>query len=432
MQKVKLWVLVLAICIAAIGMGQNITTTYAAQTWTTWNLSFEGSTLRTIVPNGLTGEQSRISWLIEMADRSTATTDPLHQDSNGIIKPGDLIVVTNSMLMWFDLTCDQLATTNGGGGMLRGVWQIQRDGSNNLNFKRITNGNNYAPNLFYPGSKPGLNGSGTQILGNYGTQNVDNGFTWAIEHEANPVVTGVTGRSISEIDTGKYYDKDGVFVQIQGTIANSNVSLSTLKSKGIDSHYDVDNRSGVEGRAAYTLTYRIPASDAEWRQEINIRVTQNNFGALSTMVISNSIAGYEGQTVKYVADPLLRGGNISADSTQYFSMSGYSLQFYNLPWTSHAGTNSWSNTDLGTGNLAGIGAPTIAYPAPFIEMRPDINAMPAYFKMKFNLQCIDNQLADSTRTNALDCQYFDVNKQQAPQTFSQGASLDLNMDFGIH
>lgn len=429
MKKLKFICLAVVIAILLVTLQFNTPIVRAAQTWTTWNLPFENGTIRVIVPNALANAQSRISWLVEMADRSTVTTNPLNQDLDGLISPGDIIVCTNKMLMWFDLTNDGSGTTNGGGGMLRGLWQLHLDGSNNLNFKRIINAYNYSPNLLYAGSKPGLQGSGISFLGNFGA-NVDNGVTWGIEHEQSPVVTPFTGVSISSVDNGPYHNEDGVFVQIQGRIG------SGILAPGIDSRYDTDARAGYIGSTTYTLTYRIPASLNEFKQEISLNVVSNNFGLLGTAVISNNLAGYDegSYAMKLVADPELVKGKDSApapyevtiDTNTYFSLSGYNLKFYNEPFFTHPNNVYWMETSAGgNGKLAGIGGPNQTYKVPFYVIIPEKSSMPAFYQNNYRLQCIDNP-GGTNKCNALDLQLFDSSRT-GQYTWTQGSNINQNM-----
>ena len=414
---------------AVLAAALMLATSMAQASWTTWNSSFEGGTLKVLYPSALANDQARIGWMIEMADRSTKTTNPLGNNPDGLIEPGDIVVCSNSMLMWFDVTSAGGVTTNGGGGLLRGLWTIHRDGSNNLNFERIVNAYNYAPNLMFAGSNPSVEGSGHSVLGNYGETNVDNGVSWAVEHDENASITAVTGASIT---SGPYYDRDGVYVQVHGYVANSNVSAQTLASMGLDSHYDVDNRLGYEGRALFTVTYRVPATGEDFGMACSFYVTQNNFGALATVVFSNNMAGYDGQAVKQVADPELNGDYITSDATDYFTLSGYDLAFYNMAWSDHDSVR-WADTPLGEATLVGMGLPQITYPVPFYEFRPDPNYIPAYAQSRYSLMAIDNQSATAGyRCNALDMQYWDVNKGHTGQTLSQGSYFYIVNDIALH
>ncbi len=407
------------------------------QAWTNWNLSFKGSTIRTIVPHTLSTKQSRIQSLITWADRSTVSTDPLGSNADGLFRPGDVVVVTPDQMLWFDRSGGTSPTTNGGGGMLRGVWQLMTDGSGNLNFARIINTHNYAPNLFAAGAAPGQQGSGAQLLGNFGEENIDNGITWAIEHETNAAIMPNTGVLISTVDTGLYSSEGGIFVQFSGQLANS--PGATLPS-GIDSGYDMDLRPGVEGRVAYTLTYRIPPTGRQWRQEISLSVTQNRFGPLATAVLSHNLSGHAGSKISYVSSPSLIGypvdhGWFTTATSPYYTLSGYTLSHRDYAWMPESArpTNvTWAETPPGQGLLLAIGAPTLTYPSPFFEMRTSGSLLPG-FSSSYVFQAIDNRQADNTvqRVNAMDVQLFDVSRTKTPRTFDSGQNLSLIVDYAL-
>jgi hypothetical protein len=110
-------------------------------------------------------ENSRIASLVTRADRSLVTTNPGNA-ANGTMQTGDRIAITNDLMLWFDCT-RETGYYSGGGGMLRGVWRMVKDSSNNLNFKYILNTNGWAPNNFYPGQAAANNngrGDAWQIL----------------------------------------------------------------------------------------------------------------------------------------------------------------------------------------------------------------------------------------------------------------------------
>ena len=402
--------------------------------WTDGKTSFKGGFLRIIAPATLSDQKIRLRELIVWADRGMVTTNPREDAKDGFIKPGDVIVATNNLLLWFDATNDGASTTNGGGGLLRGLWPLKRDADGGLIFRRMVNAAHYyAPNLFIVGCTPGQQGSGISLLGNYGPKNVENGVTWAIEHEANPVMTGVTGKSIAGIDHGRYADRDGVFIQFTGRIANS---MTKNLPAGVDSHYDVDFRPGQEGRARYTLTYRIPASGDEFRQEISLRGEQGQFGPLATIVLSHNLAGYSGQTIHRVSDPPLNGdlitqGKIVRDATPRFVLNGEALNFYRCPYRATNPPVTVEDTTQGEGRLLGIGAPEATPPVPFLVFRPDAARLPADLRSTFSLQAIDNRATDA-RCNAADWQLFDVNRGHPARVYSVGQGPDIVTDYALY
>lgn len=320
--------------------------------------------------------------------------------------------------------------------MIRGHWSLRTDGSGFLNFARIVNANNYAPNLFAAGTTPGQQGSGAQLLGNFGSANVDDGVSWAIEHEPTPTKTSATGTLISSFDTGKFSDRNGIFVQFTGRLGNS---PNPTFPPGIADRFDMDQCPNVTGRVNYTLTYRVPASGREWRQEITLQVAQNQFGPVATAVLSHNISGYPEQKISYAAQPALAGFPLDqgwyTSVPAYYSVAGLNPSFVDYPWVPNSARSSpvtWSETAPGTGRLVAVGGPAVNPLAPFFEVSTSGALLPG-FAATYVLQAIDNRLADTTvaRVNALDVQLFDVNRQGTSRTFSQGQSLVMITDYAV-
>ncbi len=102
--------------------------------------------------------------LVRRADRSTVVVNP-NRAIGGTISGGDHIAISNEMLVWFDTTIEE-KFFSGGGGMLRGVWLLQRDSSGKLDFKYKSE-KGWTPNALFPGQgAPIGNGRGDawQIL----------------------------------------------------------------------------------------------------------------------------------------------------------------------------------------------------------------------------------------------------------------------------
>lgn len=161
------------------------------------------------MPENLYGQNAdRVADLARWADRSTCSRDPLASSCPGLMSSGfntspehaawgwtDLVVVTPRLLLWFDVTSfhplalheGDLALPNGGGGLLRGVWQLGLDGGNRLTFADIRNENYWAPNMLWPGSDPAIQGSGRS--GFISATSEDNGITYNLEDDPNAVLT---------------------------------------------------------------------------------------------------------------------------------------------------------------------------------------------------------------------------------------------------
>ncbi len=115
----------------------------------TLNVTLDGGDVVKVRYVGQTITTSRIMSLVRAADRSLVTTNPSIA-ANGTMQTGDRIAITNNLMVWFDCT-RQANYWSGGGGMLRGVWRLHLDTSNNLNFKYIANSDGWAPNNLFPG-----------------------------------------------------------------------------------------------------------------------------------------------------------------------------------------------------------------------------------------------------------------------------------------
>jgi len=92
----------------------------------------------------------RIAWLVRTADRSTCRVDPRSSGCDGIMSPGDRVVMGDNYLAHLDLTRSDGDWGGGGGGLLRGLWMLAGAGDTK-NFKYIDNAYNHAPNNLLPG-----------------------------------------------------------------------------------------------------------------------------------------------------------------------------------------------------------------------------------------------------------------------------------------
>lgn len=94
--------------------------------------------------------ESRITWLVQIADRSTCTTTPVTLSCDGFMTPGDRVVVGDNYMAFMDLTRVSGGWGGGGGGVFRGLWMLITDGTGSKNFKYISNAFNHAPNNLFP------------------------------------------------------------------------------------------------------------------------------------------------------------------------------------------------------------------------------------------------------------------------------------------
>jgi len=108
----------------------------------------------------------RVGFLVQMADRGMATTDPLDNDVAGEMQSGDRVVVTHYGIYWLDVARR--------GGLLSGMWGLQPASSTGADFQYVANAFQWSPNEFLPGAD-GSNarsydaGQGVNVIGTGGS-----------------------------------------------------------------------------------------------------------------------------------------------------------------------------------------------------------------------------------------------------------------------
>jgi hypothetical protein len=251
------------------------------------------------MPENLYGQNAdRVLDLARWADRSTCSRDPLASSCTGLMSSGyntspehaawgwtDLVVVTPRLLLWFDVTSfhplndGDNALPNGGGGQLRGVWQLGLDGGNQLTFSDIRNENYWAPNMLLPGSDPTMQGSG--LSGFISATSEDNGIAYNLENDPNAVLTVHAASSTLGVGTGILHS-DGFTVEAAGYFVDT-------RPQG--DRYLV-GASGTQGYIKSRTTYQFAACDdrvfldAVWSNEadnsigpvVNINWATNVYG----------------------------------------------------------------------------------------------------------------------------------------------------------
>jgi hypothetical protein len=109
---------------------------------------------------------ARVGFLVQMADRGMATTDPLHDDVAGEMQNGDRVVVTRYGIYWLDVQRR--------GGLLSGMWALRPDSSTGADFQYVANAFEWSPNVLLPGAD-GSNarvydaGQGLNVIGTGGS-----------------------------------------------------------------------------------------------------------------------------------------------------------------------------------------------------------------------------------------------------------------------
>jgi hypothetical protein len=243
----------------------------------------------------------RAAWLARIADRSTCTTTPLAVDCNGLIDPGDRVVVTNRFVAWLDMTAGATTNTNGGAGMLRGLWPIAVDGAGNYNFVHIVNANNWAPNELLPGANGGrLQGSGASLQMRL-INNVDtpDPYSLGAENQENTSIT-LDGAPICD---GGLFSGGGVFVQTQGFVAHFERDLGKLAAHGFSSYEDVNADPSRTSRLRFTVTSRFSPDEPFLRQELSLSVEGDATSPIASDVVSTcALAGQAWSETEATAD----------------------------------------------------------------------------------------------------------------------------------
>ncbi|HWD71856.1 MAG TPA: hypothetical protein VG779_04955 [Actinomycetota bacterium] len=108
------------------------------------SFSVQLATTQVAVDNLSEYPDSRVGFLVQMADRGMATTDPLHNDVAGEMQSGDRVVVTDYGIYWLDVSRR--------GGLLSGMWALQPASSTGADFQYVANGVEWSPNEFLPGA----------------------------------------------------------------------------------------------------------------------------------------------------------------------------------------------------------------------------------------------------------------------------------------
>jgi len=109
---------------------------------------------------------TRVGFLVQMADRGMATTDPLHNNVAGEMQSDDRVVVTHYGIYWLDVKRR--------GGLLSGMWALKPSSSTGADFQYVANASQWSPNEFLPGAE-GSNariydaGQGINVIGTGGS-----------------------------------------------------------------------------------------------------------------------------------------------------------------------------------------------------------------------------------------------------------------------
>jgi len=244
--------------------------------WVEKKITFRNSKLK--VFNHFKINPSNIKSLLSLVDKTCDSSDGKPKKYVGAIRKNDIIVVTKKLLLWFSATKKSDGRIiKSGGGLLAGVWELNYNKkSKKVFFKFSKNKKNYLSNFLLPCSNPKKYDYGARIYGGYPASKIQ----WTLEATQKLIYGKKLGKDILSIGKGAYSADEGIYIEFKGIVTNTGIE------SGFESITDTDPRPGVKGITNYTLVYRIPANRPEIIQEIEFNVMSNNFGPITTPIIT--------------------------------------------------------------------------------------------------------------------------------------------------
>src|SRR5712671_4955267 len=200
------------------------------------------ATTQVTVDNLSNYPDARVGFLVQMADRGMATTDPLHNNVAGEMESDDRVVVTHYGIYWLDVSRR--------GGLLSGMWALKPAGSTGADFQYVANTLQWSPNECLPGAE-GSNariydaGQGVNVLGTGGSDGscVPGKGTFIIRNSNN---CGVADRpAILTLNTTSVSGYDHLY-----TFAGA------LYQEGTQNDMLMTDSSGNTSIVLFVLTYR--------------------------------------------------------------------------------------------------------------------------------------------------------------------------------
>jgi len=219
-----------------------------------------------------------INSLLSLVDKRCDSSKGKPKKYIGGIRKNDIIVVTKKLLLWFSATKKADGRiVKSGGGLLAGVWELNYNKkTRKVNFKFAKNKKNFQRNFLIPCANPKKYDYGARIYGGYPAAKIK----WTLEATSKLIKSKKSGKDIISLGKGAYSADEGIYIEFKGIVTNTGME------SGFESITDTDPRPGVKGITNYTLVYRIPANRPEIIQEIEFNVMSNNFGPITTPIIS--------------------------------------------------------------------------------------------------------------------------------------------------
>jgi hypothetical protein len=318
-----------------------------------------------------------INTALTILDKSMDSIKPFSNNiSKGFIRQGDVICISTRMIYWFSASPKNKRVVRTGGGLIAGMWEINITKEDKISFERISK-DGYVSNLLYPGSQPSIGYYGADVSGGY----VGSRVFWGLEFSKFTQTSNKCGRDIIEYDNNLYSSDEGVFIEFTGLVGNSGVDSN------IEDKIDTDPRPKVIGKTAYILTYRIPAYQKEFVQELVFKVILNEFGPINSVNVSLNLPGYDKNKMVYAADRELFGNrnlkNVSLN--KYFKNSCSKVYFYDK-FYKKTEKKEISNNIL---KIGCIGSPFIQ--KPFVCAYPGLEFLPKQAWNDNMLELIEDQ-----------------------------------------
>jgi hypothetical protein len=349
---------------------------------------------------------SRASELVLLASKSTCTTSPTISDCKSMINPLDRVIVTNRHIVWLDLVPKKFDGTNGGAGMMRGLWTIRCcNGTDQYNFAFIEGEHNWAPNEMLPGANGNqATGSGVSLqMRLIENHDIWNPYSMGAENSEKVQLT-IDGATIND---GGLFSGSGVFYQTSGLLAHFTRDQEILRKYGFDDAFDLNTTLGVVSNVNFVLTYRFSAAASHFRQEMSL-TAQNAYTSsmatylMSTCGLGNATWSYQGHVAGVgrirnrkvsLKDGCQLPPQYAASQWVAFNETVWRVQDLdvfenakqydvNTTWTLTSGTNTR------TLSIRPVSSPPFQLPE---HMQPLLNG---YSMLGFGVVCIDAQYTD--------------------------------------
>jgi hypothetical protein len=264
---------------------------------------------------------ARVGFLVQMADRGMATTDPLHNNVAGEMESDDRVVVTHYGIYWLDVKRR--------GGLLSGMWALKPSSSTGADFQYVANASQWSPNEFLPGAE-GSNariydaGQGVNVLGTGASDGscVPGKGTFIIRNSNNCGIANSPALLTLNVTSVSGYDHLYTFG-------------GALYQEGTQDNMLMTDSYGNTATILFTLTYRFrDSSDPNYdygpccgpeaqRARVEVTLAPSSGIHLGTLVVAgnsdNGSAPYPYRKVNYSNTPRhgygCNGGNFPSGTT---------------------------------------------------------------------------------------------------------------------